>query len=296
MDSPCKNLQEPFVASFVGSFVGDKGQGERLDKARDKACDKACSIFCSSRRVGGTGETPVTTGASLFPAMGGVQGTIPARILQELFVASFVGNFVGDKGQGEQFDKARDKACDKACSIFCSSRRVGGTGETPVTTGFKGQSLQEPCKNSLSRALSGTLSATKGKENGSTKLATREGGDRQSEPILLCRELCRELCRRQGARRTARQSSRQSSRQSLGFKRLTFLSLVSPRQRELERSGCEQFFCARPVNGKIKSLNRRPRRPQRGWCGIFGVDFRVLDHLSSASMRSNGPSAIEKET
>ena len=33
--------------------------------------------------------------------------------------------------------------------------------------------------------------------------------------------------------------------------------------RELERSGCEKFFCARPVNGKIKNLNRRPQRPRR---------------------------------
>ena len=39
--------------------------------------------------------------------------------------------------------------------------------------------------------------------------------------------------------------------------------------RELERSGCEKFFRAHPVNGKIKNLNRRPQRPRRECGGIF---------------------------
>jgi len=110
-------------------------------------------LFCSSRRAGGifgayTGDTPVTTGASLF--------LIFARIL---FCSS---RRVGGTVQSRHYQgRSRNATADTPVTtgaplflifsriLFCSSRRVGGTvqrrhyqrrsrnatGDTPVTTG-----------------------------------------------------------------------------------------------------------------------------------------------------------------
>ena len=71
--------------------------------------------------------------------------------------------------------------------------------------------------------------------------------------------------------------------------------------RELERSGCEKFFCAHPVNGKIKNLNRRPMNkhpeipPQkklillgmhRHWCYYLNIDKRELCRSAGGALGS----------